>query len=200
MSRQPDISVKSVLLGDSGVGKTCLLARFVHSAFPDDPHSTVGVAFQAKIIETSGRRIELQLWDTAGQEIYRSVTQGYYRGASIVYVVFDLANPESLDSVDQWIKDVKDLADSDAIIILIGNKCDLPSSARKVTADAVQEYAASHRLQYFETSAKTGHNVSEAFLSCLTTIKERADKGRYQSNTPNSDLIASSQSKDDSCC
>jgi small GTP-binding protein len=145
------------------------------------------------------RRIELQLWDTAGQELFRSITRGYYRGAQVAYAVFDLTNHSSFSSVDHWITDVKEVADLDVIIVLIGNKSDL-TDARQVTAQEAEDYAASRRILYFETSAKTGEGISEAIQSCIGIIGERADSGQYASTSPSASLIMTPEPEKTSCC
>jgi small GTP-binding protein len=197
MSKRVELSVKSVIVGDSGVGKTCLLTRFVHSTFQDSAQPTLGVEFMSHILDTPRRRLELQLWDTAGQELFRSVTRGYYRNAAVAYIVFDLTNRASFTSVDRWLKDIHDVADKDVIIVLIGNKSDAVDD-REIPADEAQKYALDHHLTYFETSAKTGTNIAEAIQSCVPALDERADKGR--SFSPVDSLISTPEPASASCC
>jgi small GTP-binding protein len=199
MSRRVDLSVKSVIIGDSGVGKTCFLTRFIQSTFNTASQPTLGVEFMSKILDTPKRRIELQLWDTAGQELFRSVTRGYYRNAAVAYVLFDLANQRSFSSLDRWIADLKDIAEKDLILVIIGTKSDLVES-REVTRPDAESFAAANHAAYFETSACSGENVSEAIRSVLPILDDRAEKGRYASPSPSESLITSPEPSSGSCC
>jgi small GTP-binding protein len=199
MSRRVDLSVKSVIIGDSGVGKTCFLTRFIQSTFNSASQPTLGVEFMSKILETPKRRIELQLWDTAGQELFRSVTRGYYRNAAIAYVLFDLTNERSYTSLERWLTDVREIAEKDVIIVIIGNKADL-AEAREVRTSDAEAFAAANHASYFETSALTGQNISEAIQSVVPGLDQRADKGRYVSSSPSDSLITTTEPTGSSCC
>jgi small GTP-binding protein len=179
-SKKVDCSVKTVMVGDSGVGKTCLLTRYIREYFDDSSQPTLGVEFLAKLVDTPKRRIELQLWDTAGQELFRSVTRGYYRNSAVAYLVFDLTSRSSFVSLDRWLADIRDVSPSDIIIVVLGNKNDLVST-REVTRDEIQRFTARHRTKYFEVSAKTGENLVTAITSVVDEIDERADKGDFES-------------------
>jgi small GTP-binding protein len=171
IGRKFDFSLKVVVIGESGVGKTCLLIRFVRDTFDEDTQSTLGIEFLSKIIQTETRRIQLQLWDTAGQELFRTVTRGYYRGSAGALVLFDLSNRDSFDNVERWLQDVKSVARDDVVLILIGNKSDLEEK-RQVSKEEAADFAEQHGMHYFEASAKTGANVSEAVNTCVALIEK----------------------------
>jgi small GTP-binding protein len=200
-SKKIDFSVKTVVIGDSGVGKTCLLTRFIRDYFDDGSQPTLGVEFMAKEIETPKRRIELQLWDTAGQELFRSVTRGYYRGSSVAYLVFDLTSHSTFDSLDRWLVDIKEVAQPDVITVLIGNKADLADKKRQVSPEEAKKFADAHHMEYFETSAKTGEKIVDAITSCLKIVDERADAGTFGTPTTSDSIIYDQDSpKSRGCC
>jgi small GTP-binding protein len=178
-----DYSLKIVVVGDSGVGKTCILLRFVRDQWEGDTQPTLGVEFLAKVISTENHKIQLQLWDTAGQELFRSVTRGYYRGSAGALIVFDLTSRDSFRGVDRWLADLKEVARSDVVTVLVGNKSDLVDKRVVSTAEA-QAYADAQNMKYFETSAKTGDNIPAAVTGCVLQIEKRVEEGQY-SVTPN---------------
>lgn len=174
MARKFDYTLKTVIVGDSGVGKTCLLVRFIRNLFDDCSQPTLGVDFLSKIVETKqGRRVELQLWDTAGQELFRSVTRGYYRGSSIAFLVFDLTSRTSFESLVSWYNDIKDVAPPNVIVVLIGNKLDI-TEKQTVSLEEANDFAQQHHMKFFATSAKTGENVSESILSSVEDIDQHS--------------------------
>jgi small GTP-binding protein len=142
-----DLIIKIVLIGDSSVGKSNILLRYLRNDFKHDSKATVGVEFGSKNFSISGINIKAQIWDTAGQERYRSITNAYYKGAKGALVVYDITRPNTLDSVDRWINELKKSCDENITIILIGNKCDLESD-RKVTKEQGEEKARSHSKDY----------------------------------------------------
>ena len=135
-----DYLFKTVLIGDSAVGKSNLLSRFVQDTFSLDAKSTIGVEFAAKTIETEGKRIKAQIWDTAGQERYRAITNAYYRGALGALLVYDITNHASFESCEKWLKELREHADSKIIVMLVGNKSDL-KHLRKVDKDEAMSFA-----------------------------------------------------------
>ena len=143
IGRKFDYSLKVIAVGDSGVGKTSFLARFVRDNFDDEIPSTLGVEFMSKIIETEKHRIQLQLWDTAGQELFRSVTRGYYRGSVGALLLFDLSKPDSFESINSWLNDVREIARPECVVALIGNKLDLcpPSRQSEVQKEEDNKYS-----------------------------------------------------------
>ena len=200
--RKFDFSIKTIIVGDSGVGKTCLILRFIRDYFEESSQPTLGVEFTAKIITTEKHRIELQLWDTAGQELFRSVTRGYYRGSSGAFLVFDLTNRLSFDNIGRWLNDVKDSAHNDVVLVLIGNKLDCASD-RAVSKEEAQAFADFHHMKYFETSAKSGENVEQAMIECLKIIEKKADSGEITLPSAEKSIIYDSdnnETKSKSCC
>jgi small GTP-binding protein len=185
--KKVDFSVKSVIIGGSGVGKTCILTRYIHDCFNESSQPTLGVEFMAKMIDTRKHHIELQLWDTAGQELFRSVTRGYYRNSAVAYLVFDLSSRPTFTALDRWIADVRDAAQTNVIVVLIGNKSDL-RDVRKVSDEEIQQFATREKVKYFEVSALTGENVVKAITSVADELDERADKGEFQ-GLPNAESI-----------
>jgi small GTP-binding protein len=179
ISRKFDFSLKIVVVGDSGVGKTCLLLRYVRNIYDPETQSTLGVEFMTKIIETEKNRIQLQLWDTAGQELFRSVTRGYYRGSAGAFLVFDITNHDTFEHVGRWLHDVKEVARSDVVTILLGNKVDLEAQ-RDVTREEAEEFARANKMKYFETSAKTGGQIAEAIQSIVGVIEKFVADGAYE--------------------
>ena len=198
LGRKFDYSLKVVVVGDSGVGKTCMLIRFVRDQFDEESQPTLGVEFLTKIVETGRSKIQLQLWDTAGQELFRSVTRGYYRGSAGALLVFDLTNRDSFDNIERWLRDIRDVARSDVVTLLIGNKADLPDK-RQVTTEEAEAFAKAHGMQYFETSAKTGANIKSSIDACVSVIEKNVDDGAYQV-TPNDDKVDFQQEETQSGC
>jgi small GTP-binding protein len=153
----------------------------------------------AKVIETDRNRIELQFWDTAGQELFRSVTRGYYRNATVAYLVFDLSRRRTFTSLDVWLTDIREIADRDLILVLIGNKSDLVDT-REVTSDEAESYARTNRAAYFETSAKTAEQVSTALLSVMAALDAKATKLKSDGGMKTDSLLDNAESSDGSCC
>ncbi|KAK8897761.1 hypothetical protein M9Y10_015727 [Tritrichomonas musculus] len=152
-------ALKIIIVGESGVGKTCLLLRYVDNKFIFDHISTVGSDYRVKHTEINGEPIDLHIWDTAGQERFRSITKTYFNSAHGAIVVFDVSNRISFDNVSYWVNAVKE-KDNSIQFILVGNKIDLK---REITNEEAKEFADSLDIQYFETSAKDGTNITEAF-------------------------------------
>ncbi|KAK8875871.1 Ras- protein Rab-4A [Tritrichomonas musculus] len=198
LGRKFDYSLKVIVVGDSGVGKTCLLVRYIRNLFDEESQPTLGVEFMTKIVTTEKHKIQLQLWDTAGQELFRSVTRGYYRGSAGAFLVFDITNRDTFDNIGRWLQDIKDVARSDVVTLLIGNKSD-KADQRQVSTEEAQEFAQKNSMQYFETSAKTGSNISESIDACVAIIEKNVDDGAYEI-TPASDNIDFPQEQADTGC
>eukprot|EP00842_Homolaphlyctis_polyrhiza_P005810 jgi/Hompol1/622/HPOL_005370-RA len=158
-----------VLIGDSGVGKSNLLSRFTRNEFNMDSKSTIGVEFATRSIEFDGKTIKAQIWDTAGQERYRAITAAYYRGAVGALLVYDISQQKTFESVERWLKELRDHADANIVIMLVGNKSDL-KSLRAVPTEEAKEFATRNELLFMETSALDGGNVETAFQNILADI------------------------------
>lgn len=171
-----DYLFKLVLIGDSGVGKSCLLLRFADDAFTESYISTIGVDFRFRTVKMDKKTVKLQIWDTAGQERFRTITSAYYRGADGIIMVYDTTSSDSFDHVNDWLKEVNRYASEGTCKLLIGNKCDRTSD-RAVTMERAKEFADDLGVAFLETSAKTAKNVEEAFLTMAgELIKQREAK------------------------
>jgi len=178
-----DYLIKLLLIGDSGVGKSCLLLRFSDDSFTPSFITTIGIDFKIRTIELEGKRIKLQIWDTAGQERFRTITTAYYRGAMGILLVYDVTDEKSFNNIRNWIRNIEQHATESVNKILIGNKCDMvekkvvDSARGKALAD---EYA----IKFLETSAKNSINVEEAFITLAKDIKKRLIDNQDSSNPP----------------
>ncbi|KAL3534231.1 hypothetical protein ACH5RR_002692 [Cinchona calisaya] len=164
-----DYVFKIVLIGDSAVGKSQLLARFARNEFNLNSKATIGVEFQTKTLVIDHKTVKAQIWDTAGQERYRAVTSAYYRGAVGAMLVYDMTKRLSFDHMARWLEELRGHADKNIVIMLIGNKCDL-GSLRAVPIEDAQEFAERENLCFMETSALESTNVESAFMTVLTEI------------------------------
>jgi len=164
-----DYLFKVVLIGDSGVGKSNLLSRFTRNEFNLESKSTIGVEFATKSIQTENKTIKAQIWDTAGQERYRAITSAYYRGAVGALLVYDISKRMSYDNVSRWLKELRDHADQNIVIMLVGNKKDL-RHMRQVQTDEAKEFCKQNKLFFIETSALADSNVTTAFETILKEI------------------------------
>ena len=150
---------KYIIVGESSVGKSCLLLQFIDNRFKDSHDLTIGVDFGSKTIKLNdGTNVKVQIWDTAGQESFRSITRSYYRGSICALLVYDITRRQTFDNLVRWLNDMRDNAYSKMIILLVGNKSDLKFE-REVSTEEGQEFADKHNLIFYETSAKTAHNV-----------------------------------------
>jgi len=172
MNPEYDYLFKLLLIGDSGVGKSCLLLRFADDTYTESYISTIGVDFKIRTIELDGKTIKLQIWDTAGQERFRTITSSYYRGAHGIIVVYDVTDQESFANVKQWLHEIDRYACENVNKLLVGNKSDL-SSKRVVAYDTAKEFADNLGIEFLETSAKNADNVEQAFMTMAAQIKNR---------------------------
>jgi len=172
MSTEYDYLFKLLLIGDSGVGKSCLLLRFADDTFTESYISTIGVDFKIRTIDLDGKTIKLQIWDTAGQERFRTITSSYYRGAHGIIVVYAVTEMSSFNNVKTWLNEIDRFATEGVNKLLVGNKCDLVSK-KAVDYDTAKQFADSLGISFLETSAKNSHNVEQAFLTMAGQIKNR---------------------------
>ena len=204
-----DMIFKLVLIGDSFVGKTNIMSKYLKNEFHDDSKATVGVEFGSKKFVIDGRSIKAQIWDTAGQERYKSITSAYYKGAKGAFVVYDITRKESFVNVDKWINDLKNSSDKKITILLIGNKCDLEDQ-RQVKLEEGQEKAKAFNLAFLETSAFNGQNLDKAFEMMIKEVynknhQENEDEllGELGSGTASKGLDLTSKNvapKKKNCC
>lgn len=172
MQAEYDYLFKLLLIGDSGVGKSCLLLRFADDTYTESYISTIGVDFKIRTIDLDAKTIKLQIWDTAGQERFRTITSSYYRGAHGIIVVYDTTDLESFNNVKQWLHEIDRYASENVNKLLVGNKSDL-TTKRAVSYEQAKEFASSLGIEFIETSAKSSTNVEKAFMLMASQIKSR---------------------------
>ena len=174
MSGKQELKLKILIIGDSAVGKTSLLLKYVENYFPETHMATIGVEYKTKVIETSKYKVNLNIWDTAGQERFKSITKSFFNGANGIVFVYDITESSTFSGVKNWIKDSDPYGKFESV--LCGNKDDLKEK-RQVKTDALKEYGLKKKIAVFETSAKTGHNVNEAFKQLVDLIlNSRSDE------------------------
>ena len=176
MSIQFHYLLKYIIIGNSSVGKSNLLLKFAHNKFLDEYQATIGVEFGAKNVEIDNKIFRVQIWDTAGQENFRSITRAYYKNSVCALIVFDINNEDTFDSVQSWIQECKLQTPKTVTMILVGNKCDLEC---KVDRNKAKEIAEENNMLYFETSAKTGKGVDELFKKSAAKIKDNIENNYY---------------------
>ncbi|XP_064847748.1 ras-related protein Rab-15 [Oncorhynchus masou masou] len=162
MAKQYDVLFRLLLLGDSGVGKTCLLCRFTDNEFHPSHISTIGVDFKMKTLQIDGIKVRIQIWDTAGQERYQTITKQYYRRAQGIFLVYDITSERSFQHIMKWASDVDEYAPDNIQRILIGNKSD-EEEKRQVATEQGNKLARDYGMDFFETSASANHNITESF-------------------------------------
>ena len=176
-----DFSFKMIVIGDAGVGKSCLTGRAIKDKFDTDYSPTVGFEFLTFSTKIENKIIKLQIWDTCGQEVYRSLITNFYRNASLAMMVYSIDSRESFLHINQWLKEIKIHSHPDVKIILIGNKSDLTD--RKVTYEEAQKFKDENQLLYFEeTSAKTGLNAKEVFTEAARILYNEHKKYKMRAN------------------
>jgi len=189
---------KIVLVGDSGVGKSNLLTRFTRDTFSHEEKSTIGVEFAVRVLPMpDGKRVKAQIWDTAGQERYRAITNAYYRGAVGAILIYDITRKDSFQNIPRWLRELRDHASEDIVLLLVGNKSDMcrsQSERRDVTGQEADEYARQLKISRIETSAKSGENVDEAFNLVIRKIYENTFNVSASLPVPSSISTSSSTS------
>ncbi|GMH88643.1 hypothetical protein TrVE_jg13510 [Triparma verrucosa] len=187
---------KLVLLGDTAVGKSCLVVRFVRDEFFEFQEPTIGAAFLTQSVQLDSSVVKFEIWDTAGQERYRSLAPMYYRGASAAIVVFDLSNKDSYNGAKSWVKELMRRGDPNVVIALAGNKADLPPSQRKVETEEAAAYAEENNILYLETSAKNASNVKNLFVE----IAKKLPTATAQQERNDTFTIAPAKTEKKNCC
>ena len=178
---------KIIFLGDQYVGKSSILNRFYQDKFEEDYQATIGLDFHSKNVDINNTTIRLLLYDTAGQEKFKSLIPMYIRDANIIIVVYDITNKDSFIHTEHWANETKDLKREDAIFVLVGNKTDLEDK-RVISRVDGEKFAEDNGLLFFETSAKSGKNVEELFNQCTTEIISRIEKGLIAVDASNSGI------------
>ncbi|XP_075967866.1 ras-related protein Rab-19-like [Anarhichas minor] len=184
-----DFLFKIILIGESNVGKTCLVQNFKSGIFSERQQNTIGVDFTVRTVDIDGRRVKMQVWDTAGQERFRTITQSYYRSAHGAIIAYDITRRPTFDSVAHWMKEVALYGASNVVLVLIGNKCDLEQERQVPFEEACNLAEEKNILAALETSAKESQNVEEAFIMMARELLSRnglnvQQEDSISSNTP----------------
>ena len=167
-----EMMFKVVLVGDSFVGKTNIMSKYLKNEFHEDSKATVGVEFGSRQFNIEGHVVKAQIWDTAGQERYKAITSAYYKGAKGAFIVYDITRKESFDNVSKWAEQLKSTADKNLTIIIVGNKTDLEDQ-RQVTSEEGQNKANSLESAFIETSAASGSNLDKAFEMMINEVYKK---------------------------
>ena len=164
-----DIYLKILLIGDTSVGKTSILCKYIDDEFSDTYLSTIGIEFKIKPLIINGKKVLLRIWDTSGQERYRSITQNFYRNANGILFIFDITKKETFDNIKIWLTDSENCEDNKVTKMLIGNKIDLENK-RKIDNETIKKFAEKKEMKYFEASAKEGINIDNIFRELAELI------------------------------
>jgi len=190
-NRKKTVLLKVLLLGESCVGKTCIFRRYVKDDYTEGYQATIGADFFSKDVEVGDKEVIFQIWDTAGQERYKSLGQTFYRGSDACILVYDICEKESFDALTDWVGrflegvalEAEEAKDSGLIFVVVGNKCDV-TDGRQVETDVAREFCTKHGFQFYETSAKTNLNISEAFEYIAQKGVEKSVAQATQINYP----------------
>mmetsp|Transcript_76486 Transcript_76486/g.93939 ORF Transcript_76486/g.93939 Transcript_76486/m.93939 type:complete len:207 (+) Transcript_76486:120-740(+) len=201
MKRDYDYLFKLVLIGDSGVGKSCLLLRFADDSFTDSYISTIGVDFRFRTVNIDMKTVKLQIWDTAGQERFRTITSAYYRGAHGIIMVYDVTNFESFEHVEEWLNEVNRHASESTLKLLVGNKADLADD-KKVESEDAKKFADNLGISFLETSAKNATNVEAAFLTMAKQLIQAKEANGNSKPQQSNNLVSihDAERKKGTCC
>ena len=185
-SNDSDLVFKILLLGDSEVGKSCFLMRYSENVFIENYITTIGLDYKLKTVKLdTGKTIKVQLWDTAGQDKYRTIAKNYYKGSHGILLLYDITKQSSFDNIREWVRDIKEEVNEKAILFLIGNKIDMEDQ-RKIPKEKGVELAEEFKIPFFEASAKSGENVDEVFKALYNKICEiYGDLERERGNKKN---------------
>lgn len=197
-----DYLFKLLLIGDSGVGKTCLLFRFSDDAFNTTFISTIGIDFKIKTVEVDGKRVKLQIWDTAGQERFHTITTSYYRGAMGIMLVYDITVEKSFENIAKWLRNIDEHASEGVDRMILGNKSDMENK-RMVVKSRGESIAREHAIKFYETSAKDGINVETAFMQLTQDILRKQLSGNTDTHTSGHGTVDPTkrpQQKSNPCC
>eukprot|EP01114_Cavostelium_apophysatum_P015041 TRINITY_DN4023_c0_g1_i1.p1 TRINITY_DN4023_c0_g1~~TRINITY_DN4023_c0_g1_i1.p1 ORF type:complete len:207 (-),score=24.02 TRINITY_DN4023_c0_g1_i1:43-663(-) len=194
-----EFDAKVVLLGDSGVGKTSLVMRYVQGTCAPEQNSTIGASFMTKRMFLNNWKVKLQIWDTAGQERFRSMTPMYYRGANAAILVYDMTQAQSFESVKDWVRELNTNVNDEIVIAIAGNKCDLVDKDGAISSQ-VKEYAESIDAMCFETSALTDRGVEDLFFAIAKRMIENHTNQSKSNSGVKSAVNINNTTKQNRCC
>ena len=195
MAEKKEFLYKILLLGDSSVGKTCFLMRYTDNTFQEIHMSTIGLDYKLKNVQLDdGKMVKIQIWDTAGQDRFRSITKNYYKGAHGIILIYDVTSRKTFDNVKNWVAQIKEEVTDKVSIILVGNKTD-DVDGRKVQTEEGQKMAKECGLSFFETSAKSGQNIDSTFNELVKKTVEA-----YSKVDEKGTKLSSKKSKKKGCC
>ncbi len=173
-----DVSYKLIIIGDTGVGKSCLMLRGTKNEFREDHDVTIGVEYGSFSLKINSKSVKILIWDTAGQETFQSVAKVFYKGSHCIFLVYNITDEKSFEKLQHWLKEIRETASANAMIVLVGNMLDLESK-RTVSKEKGEEFKIRENLDAFvETSAKSGQNVQELFIRTAKTLFWR-DREKY---------------------
>ena len=178
-SEEYEMMIKVILIGDSGVGKTNIMSKFLKNQFLEDSKATVGVEFGSKLFIQQGHKIKAQIWDTAGQEKYKAITSAYYKGSKGALVIYDISRKATFENVDKWVEELKNNGSEDVLIMLVGNKSDLKEQ-REIAEEDAKKKAELYNAAFCETSALEGYNIEYAFENLINEITKKVEKEREE--------------------
>ena len=192
---QKEFIYKILLLGDSSVGKTCFLMRYTDNTFQDIHMSTIGLDYKLKNVQLeNGKMVKIQVWDTAGQDRFRSITKNYYKGAHGIILIYDVTEQKSFDNVKNWMAQIKEEVSERVSIVLVGNKID-DEDNRKISTEQGESMAKDYEIMFFECSAKTGQNIDEIFNNLVKKVVENFSK-----SADNGQKLKNKKKKGKGCC
>ena len=175
--------LKYIIIGDSSVGKSKILTRYVYEKFNEEFQSTIGVEFASKNAIVNNKIYRIQIWDTAGQESFRSITRAYYKNSVCAFIVYDITSRTSFENVKSWLDDIQKQCPKTTFLVLVGNKIDLENE-RQIMYEEGDSFAKENNMLYIETSAKTGQNIETLFLKSVEIINEKIENGYYDLSNP----------------
>ena len=201
------ITFKIIIVGNSGVGKSCLLKRAAQKKYTENYQATIGFEFLLMYYDVDGIKMKLQIWDTCGQEMYRSLIQGFYRNTALTVLIYAVNDRKSFDDLDTWIKDIRNSTEHGQPIFLVGNKCDLENEVKQIKENDGKEFANLQTLEYFsEASAKTGYMVDEIFSKVAKYLykecylKGKAKLKKMKMSIDKGELYLNNKQKKKKCC
>ena len=193
---------KILLIGDLGVGKSCVILRYVEGDFPGNIMSSIGVDFKTKQIELDEHSIKMQIWDTAGHEKFRTITTSYYKSAQAIIILYDITQKSSFEHIRNWITEIDKFGKQGVLKVIVGNKLDLENN-RKISKEDAENLALKYGVKLWEVSAKDNTNIEEMFVDTIKTLLEKNSKIISESSSMGNNIKLSKNiknKKNKKCC